>query len=163
MGREDEIIKERLRKLDELRKNNINPYPAKFEKKNTCSEVLKTKIGTKVKTAGRLMSKRNLGKIIFSVLRDGTGDIQIVFQQGETPQKTFDFFNKYFDSGDIVGVEGRIFKTKTGQVSILVEKIEMLSKSILPLPEKWHGIQDKEGRYRKRYLDLIMNPSVKSV
>ncbi len=163
MGREEEIVKERLKKLEELKKKGINPYPARFEKKHTCSEALGSKIGAKVVTAGRLMNKRDLGKIIFSVLRDGTGDIQIVLQEGKTPAKTMSFFKEYSDSGDIIGVDGKLFKTKTGQTSILVEKIEMLSKSILPLPEKWHGIQDDEERLRKRYLDIAINPEVKKL
>ena len=162
MGREEQIIQERLRKIKELRKEGINPYPHKFEKKNNISECLKS-LGKKVKTAGRLMTKRDLGKISFCNLQDSSGTIQIVFQDGETPKKVIEFFKNGFDAGDFAGVEGKIFKTKTKQISILVEKLEMLSKSILPLPEKWHGLQDKEERYRKRYLDLIMNPEVKKV
>lgn len=163
MGREDEILKERMRKLSELRKQKINPYPHFFDKKNVISECLKAKIGASVRTAGRLMSKRDLGKIAFCDLADFSGKIQIVFQEKETPKKEFDFFKKYFDSGDFVGVDGKIFRTKTNQISILVKKIEMLSKSILPLPEKWHGLQEKEERYRKRYLDLLMNPETRDV
>ncbi|MBI4116156.1 lysine--tRNA ligase [Candidatus Pacearchaeota archaeon] len=163
MSREDEIIKERMRKLLELRKQKINPYPYSFEKKNNISECLKMKLGAKVKTAGRLMTKRDLGKIAFCDLTDSSGKMQIVFQDKETPKKEFEFFKKYVDSGDFVGIEGKTFKTKTKQVSILVKKIEMLSKSVLPLPEKWHGLQDKEERYRKRYLDLIMNPEARDV
>lgn len=163
MGREDQIINERLRKLEELRKAGINPYPNKFHKKETCSEALKSKIGSKIRTAGRLMTKRDIGKIIFSILRDGSGDIQIVLQDGETPKDVIDFFKKYIDSGDFVGVEGKIFKTKTNQISILVNKMEILSKSILPLPEKFHGLKDEEDRLRKRYLDLVMNSEVKEL
>jgi len=163
MSREDQIIQERMRKLEELKKAGVNPYPNKFEKKENCAECLKKKLGSKTKTAGRLMTKRDIGKIIFSNLRDHTGDIQIVFQEGETPKKTIEFFKKYVDSGDFVGLEGKIFKTKTKQISILVQNIELLSKSILPLPEKFHGLQDKEERYRKRYLDLLINPEVKEV
>jgi len=109
------------------------------------------------------MTKRDLGKISFCNLQDSSGVIQIVFQEEKTPEKIFEFFRKYIDGGDFVGVEGKVFKTKTNQISILVEKLELLSKSILPLPEKFHGLQDKEERYRKRYLDLIMNPEVKEV
>ena len=163
MGREEEIIKEREKKLVELRKNKINPYPAKFDKKQTVHEALNSKIGSKIVTAGRLMSKRDLGKIVFSNLHDGTGDIQIVLQEKETPKKAMDFFSEYFDFGDIIGVEGKLFKTKTGQTSILVDSIEMLSKSILPLPEKFHGIQDEEERLRKRYLDIVMNPETRKI
>ncbi len=163
MGREDEILKERTRKLSEMRKQRINPYPHFFDKKNSISECLKMKLGAKIKTAGRLMTKRDLGKIAFCDLMDFSGRMQIVFQEGKTGKKEFDFFKRYADSGDFVGVEGKIIKTKTNQISTLVGKIEMLSKSILPLPEKWHGLQDKEERYRKRYLDLLMNPEVKEV
>jgi len=163
MSREGQIIAERLKKIGELKKEGINPYPNKFEKKNSIGECLKGKIGTKVKTAGRLITKRELGKIAFAKLRDATGEIQIVFQDEKTPEKIFSFFKKYIDAGDFAGVEGEIIKTKTGEISILVKKIELLSKAILPLPEKWHGLQDKEERYRKRYLDLVMNPEVKKI
>jgi len=163
MGREQQITDERIRKIKELRQQGINPYPHKFDKKDNTNECLKAKLGTKVKTAGRLMTKRDLGKISFASLQDGSGKIQIVLQESKTPTKIKDFFKKYIDTGDFVGVEGKIFKTKTKEISILVKKIELLSKSILPLPEKWHGLQDKEERYRKRYLDLIMNPKVKEV
>ena len=163
MGREAQIIKERIRKIEELKKQGINPYPHKFDKKQNAEECLKSKLGTKVKTAGRLITKRDIGKIAFASLQDNTEKIQIVLQKGETPEKVFLLFKKYVDSGDFVGIEGKIFKTKTNQTSILVNKLEVLSKSIKPLPEKWHGLQDKEDRYRKRYLDLIMNPEVKGV
>jgi len=163
MGREEQIISERIRKLEELKKQKINPYPNKFDKSETCKECLNSKIGAKVKTAGRMMTKRDLGKIAFCILRDGTGEIQIVFQEGKTSDEMRDFLKRYVDIGDFNGIQGEIFKTKTGQKSILIKKIEMLSKSILPLPEKWHGLQDKEERYRRRYLDLIMNPEVKEV
>ncbi|MGY4884106.1 MAG: lysine--tRNA ligase [Nanobdellota archaeon] len=163
MGREDQIVSERIKKLEELRKQGINPYPDKYDKKHTCEECINIKIGSKVKTAGRLMTKRDLGKIAFCVLKDFSGKIQIVFQEGETPEKEKKFFEKYLDSGDFVGVEGPIIKTKTGEISILVKKIELLSKSILTLPEKWKGIQDDEERYRKRYLDILMNEEVKEM
>ncbi|HOC97177.1 MAG TPA: lysine--tRNA ligase [Candidatus Pacearchaeota archaeon] len=163
MGREEQIISERIRKLEELRKEGINPYPNKYDKKQTCLECSKSKIKSKVKTAGRLMTKRDLGKIAFCVLRDGTGDIQLVIQEKETPEKFREFFKRYLDSGDFVGVEGEIIKTKTGEISILVKKIEIISKSILPLPEKWKGLQDEEERYRKRYLDILMNKDVKEM
>jgi lysyl-tRNA synthetase class 2 len=163
MGREEQIISERTRKLEELRKQKINPYPNRFDKNENCKECLDAKLGKKVQTAGRLMTKRDIGKIVFANLRDGSGEIQIVLQEGKTSDEMRDFLKRYVDIGDFVGIGGEIFKTKTGQKSILVKKIEMLSKSILPLPEKWHGLQDKEERYRKRYLDLIMNPEVKGV
>ena len=102
-------------------------------------------------------------QIAFANLQDNSGKIQIVFQDKKTPENAFDFFKKFIDSGDFVGVEGKIFKTKTNQISILVKKITLLTKSILPLPEKYQGLKDKEERYRKRYIDLVINPEVKKV
>ncbi len=163
MGREQQIINERIRKLKELEKLGINPYPSESNKKNTCIECLKTKIGKNVKTAGRLMTKRDIGKIIFAKLKDETGEIQIVFQEGKTPKDKKDFFKKYIDSGDFVEVKGEIFKTKTKETSILVKEIILLTKSILPLPEKWHGLQNEEEKLRKRYLDILMNNEVKEM
>jgi lysyl-tRNA synthetase class 2 len=163
MGREEQIISERIRKLEEIKKQGINPYPNRYDKKHTCEECLNLKINSKIKTAGRLMTRRDLGKIAFCVLQDGSGKIQIVLQEKETPEKTREFFKKYIDSGDFIGIEGEIIKTKTGEISILVKKIEILSKSILPLPEKWKGIQDEEERYRKRYLDILMNSEIKEM
>ena len=163
MGREEQIINERLRKLKEMQVKGINPYPHNFDKKHDVEICLKLKINTKVKTAGRVMSKRGIGKIIFADLMDGTGRIQFVLQDKQTSIKVVDFFKKYVDIGDFIGIEGKIIKTKTKQLSILVKKLDMLGKSIFPLPDKWHGLQDKEERYRKRYLDLIMNPQVKEV
>ncbi len=163
MGREEQIINERKRKIAELRKQGINPYVYKFDKTQSCAECVKSKTGGKVKTAGRLMTYRDLGKIAFGNLRDMGGDVQIVLQEGKTPEKIREFAKKYVDTGDFVGVEGKIIKTKTGQISVLVNKLELLTKSILPLPDKWHGLQDKEERYRKRYLDLVMNPEVRGV
>jgi len=163
MGREEQIVGERIKKLNELRKKGINPYPSNSEKENNVKECLDAKIGQKVKTAGRILNKRGIGKIFFSDLIDYTGKIQLVLQEKETDGKDLEFFRKYIDSGDIINVDGKIFKTKTGQHSILVKKIKLLTKSILPLPSQWHGLKDKEERYRKRYLDLIMNPEIKEV
>ena len=171
MGREEQIINEKKRKLIELRKAGINPYPYKFDVKDYSNKIKEKysklkenqKTNNKVKIAGRIMTIRNLGKLIFSTVQDSKGKIQIILQKGETKSSDFELFKKYIDSGDFIGCEGIVMKTKTGEVSVLVKKIELLSKSILPLPEKFHGIQDKEERYRKRYLDLIMNPEVKQV
>lgn len=171
MGRKNQIVNERLKKLEEIRKLGVNPYPYNYDLKDRTVE-LKEKFAKlkneekakyKAKVAGRLMSSRDLGKIAFGVLRDGTGDIQIVLQSDETPEKAREFFKKFIDSGDFIGVEGTVFRTKRGELSILLSKLDLLSKSIHPLPEKWHGLQDKEERYRKRYLDLIINPKVREV
>ena len=170
MGRGEQIINERKRKLDALRKK-INPYPHSFDVKNyslTLKETHKN-VSNDERTkelavvAGRVMTIRNLGKLIFVTLQDAQGKLQLIFQKGETNQESFELFSDYVDNGDFIGARGIIMKTRTGEVSVLVNKCEILSKSLLPLPEKWHGLQDEEERYRKRYLDLIMNPEVKRV
>jgi len=163
MGREEQITGERLRKIKELRDLGIEPYGYSFDKKQNAQECAESKINSKVKTAGRIMTKRDLGKITFANLRDESGEVQIVLQDEETSKEQMNFFSKYVDSGDIVGVEGKIIKTKTGQISILIKNTELLSKSIKPLPEKFHGLKDEEEKYRKRYLDLLINPEVKKV
>jgi len=171
MSRHDQIIGERIKKIEELRKHGINPYPHSFDKKDYAAELqeahkdLKSeqKSKSKAQIAGRITVIRDIGKIIFAVLQDSTGKIQLVLQEPDTSDKKIEFFKKYVDSGDFVGVKGTIFRTKRGELSILVKDVEMLSKSVSPLPEKWHGLQDKEDRYRKRYVDLIMNSDVKNV
>jgi len=171
MGREDQIVQERLRKIAELRKKGINPYAYSFDKKNNSRELqekyskLKEDERTKdkVSIAGRVMTVRDLGNLIFSHLQDGSGKIQIVLQSGETDEKKLELFKKFVDSGDFIGVQGTVFKTKRGEISILVKDLEIITKSMLPLPEKWHGIQDEEERLRKRYLDMTMSPDVKKV
>ncbi len=171
MGREEQIINERLRKLKELRLKGINPYPNKYEVKHVSKDLhekyknLKKEQKTNqiVKIAGRLMSIRDLGKIIFAVLQDGYGRIQITLQDKETPSKLIEFFKGYIDIGDFVGIEGTIFRTKTNELSVLVKNLEILSKSILPLPDKWSGFQDEEERLRRRYLDILMSQDVKEV
>ncbi len=171
MGRQDEFIRERIKKLAELKKAGINPYPQQFEKKQSTAFLqdnyakLKNEQESKEKaqTAGRILAIRDLGKIAFATLQDASGKVQIVLQEKETPLKTRDFFKKHIDEGDIIGVSGTILRTKRGELSILVNTIELLAKAVLPLPDKWHGLEDKEERYRKRYLDLIMNPEAKKV
>lgn len=171
MSRQDQIINERKRKLQELKGQGINPYPNKFEQKDFSEDIKQENIKlkndqrskVKVKVAGRVMTKRNLGKLIFTTIQDSKGKIQLILQGQETAKESFEIFKKYIDSGDFVGAEGIVMKTKTGEVSVLVKKVQILSKSLSPLPEKFHGIQDKEERYRRRYLDLIMNPEVKDV
>lgn len=171
MTREEEIKKEREKKLEELKKLGIEPYKHKFEKKNDANHILarysKLKPGEKtedkVTVAGRVIAARIHGKINFAHIQDFTGKIQICIEEKESGKELCDFFKKFIDVGDIIGCEGIIFKTLRGEVTILVKKLELLTKSIMPLPEKWHGLQDKEERYRKRYVDLIMNPEVKEV
>lgn len=171
MGREEEIINVKLKKIAELRKAKIEPYAYKFDKKNNSAEIkekyskLKPDERTKdsVRVAGRIMTIRDLGKLAFGTIQDKQGTIQMVLQEGETNDKKWDLFKKYIDAGDIVGIEGIVFRTKRGEISVLVKDIELLTKAVKSLPEKWHGIQDDEERLRKRYLDIIMNPEVKEM
>lgn len=171
MARLDQIYEERLKKLQELQKKKINPYPSSFDVKDYSSELkekyskLKNdeKTKNKAKISGRILVIRDIGKIIFASVLDSKGTIQIILQEDETPKNTLEFFKKYIDTGDFIGAEGSITKTKRGELSILIENVTLLAKSLLPLPEKWHGLQDEEERYRKRYLDLIMNPELKEM
>ena len=171
MQPEEVLIKEREKKLELLKKAGINPYPYSFKYNALAKELqekyskLKNEEKTKdsYKLAGRIIIIRDIGKIIFVDLQDSTGKIQAVLQENETPKEKIEFIKKFIDLGDYVGITGTIFRTKRGELSILVKDIQILSKAIKPLPEKWHGLKDKEERYRKRYLDLIINPEVKDV
>lgn len=171
MGREEQIIQEREKKIKEMREKGIEPYAYKFENKENTGELQEkylrlkagSKTGDKARIAGRVLIIRDMGKIIFSTIQDGSGKIQIQLQEGETGNKELDFWKKYIDSGDFIGAEGIILRTKRGELTILVKKIELLSKAVLPLPEKFHGLQDEEEKLRKRYLDLLTNPEVKQV
>ena len=116
--------------------------------------------GKAVKVAGRLMSKRGMGKVSFCDLQDRDGRIQLYARQDEMDEAVYKKFKK-FDIGDIVGVEGEVFRTQRGEMSVRARNITLLSKALLPLPEKFHGLQDRELRYRQRYVDLIVNPEVK--
>lgn len=171
MGRQDEIVAERIKKLTQLRKEGVNPYPNKFDIEDWAEQVQKTHAKLKneavtkvsVTMGGRLTGIRDMGKIAFGTLYDGTGTIQLVFQEKETPEKVRDFFKKFIDSGDFVGVSGSVFRTKRGELSVMVKKLELLTKSILPLPDKFHGIVDDEERLRRRYLEIIMNPATRDL
>ena len=167
-GREKQIIDERIKKIEKLKIEGINPYPQIFEKKDWCLGLQKKYADLKneevsknsVVAAGRLMLKREMGQIAFGTIRDDGGKIQILIQKGVSPDSAMEIFKK-LDMGDFVGIKGNPMRTKRGELSILAKEITLLSKSIKPLPEKWHGIQDKEERYRRRYIDLIMNEDVR--
>ncbi|MEK6859064.1 MAG: lysine--tRNA ligase [Nanoarchaeota archaeon] len=171
MGRQDEIVAERIKKLHALRKLKINPYPNTFDVQDSSRALhekyakLKNEAYAKgtVKIAGRLTSVRDLGKIAFGTLYDGAGAIQVVLQEKETPEKVREFFKEFVDMGDFVGVTGSVFRTKRGELSVMVEKLELLTKSLLPLPDKFHGIVDDEERLRKRYLEIITNPETREM
>jgi lysyl-tRNA synthetase, class II len=171
MSREEEIRQEKLKKIAELKKAKIEPYAYGFDKKDNSKGIkekyakLKPDERTKdsVKIAGRLMIVRDLGKLAFATLQDRYGNIQVVMQEGETIAKKWEMFKKYIDAGDIIGVEGIVFRTRRGEISVLVKDLELLTKAVKSLPEKWHGLQDDEEKLRRRYLDIIMNPEVKEL
>ena len=155
----------RREKLDKIRALGVEPYGHKFTWDHHAADIRANaedleKNETRVRIAGRLMIRRGQGKTAFCVLRDQSGDIQIYFRRDELPEDEWALF-KLVDIGDILGVEGTVFTTHTGELTVRVLHFEMLSKSLRPLPEKWHGLTDKEQRYRQRYLDLIMNPDVR--
>jgi len=161
----EEIRQAKLRKLELLKKEGIEAYPIESYFDVTLSEVVSdfSKLSKKKKLylVGRVMSLRPQGGVFFLNLNDGTGLFQAMLKKDETKDEAFDLFGKVIDIGDFIEVEGSLFKTKRGEKTILVKNWKMLAKSILPLPEKWHGLQDVEERFRKRYLDALMNPEVK--
>ncbi len=157
----DEKVKKRMdkirkEKLEALREKGYNPYPNKYEGRVTASSALQKNEGEFVKIAGRLMSKRMMGKAAFSHLKDSTGQIQVYIRLNEAGEEAFEIF-KDLDIGDFIGVGGELFVTRTGEKTVLVKELKFLSKSLRPLPEKWHKLRDVETRYRKRYLDILVN------
>ena len=167
---EQELI--RRSKLEKLIELNVDPFGSKFERTDT-SKTIKDKAGDTskeeleeknihVKTAGRIMFMRDMGKAAFISIQDQVGRIQAFLQKNTLGEEVYAVF-KLADLGDIVGVEGKIMRTKTGEVTIRVEKYTHLVKALRPLPEKFHGLTDVEERYRRRYVDLIVNEDARKV
>lgn len=155
----------RREKLDRIRALGVEPYGQKFNWDHHAADIRANaeqleKEETHVRIAGRMMIRRGQGKTAFCVIRDQSGDIQVYFKRDELSENEWALF-KLVDIGDILGIEGTVFTTHTGELTVRVIHFTMLSKSLRPLPEKWHGLTDKEQRYRQRYLDLIMNPEVR--
>ena len=154
----------RIEKLNKLKADGKDPYIiTKYDVTTLAADIRDNYDeleGKDVSIAGRMMTRRIMGKASFADLRDTSDRMQIYVRIDEIGKEQFDEF-KTWDLGDIIGVTGYVFKTKTGEISVHVKSIKLLSKSLLPLPEKWHGLKDKEERYRKRYLDLIANPEIK--
>jgi lysyl-tRNA synthetase class 2 len=154
----------KINKLQELRERGVTVYPYTFERKETISEIKERfreigheKSEEEVKTAGRIYVVREHGKTIFADLGDSEGRIQLYLRKNDLGEEQFNLFRQYVDAGDIIGVVGHVFRTKMGEITIWVDRFEFLTKSICPLPEKFHGLKNVETRYRQRYLDLIMN------
>lgn len=160
---ENELIKQRKAKLDAINKKGIYAYGGRFDTSSFIKEFTDNFAeGKTVNLAGRIMACREHGKAKFYDLKDSTGKIQLYVKSDIVGVETFELSNN-LDIGDFIGVGGETFKTRTGEPSLKVTKIEILSKSLRPLPEKWHGLKDVETRYRQRYVDLVMNDDVKKV
>ncbi len=167
MDQESDLILHRKEKLKKLREKSINPYPYSFGKTHLSSEIVDgfEKLEaeeTEVKIAGRIVALRPHGKTVFGHLKDGAGKIQIYVKKDEVGEEKFELLD-LLDIGDFLGVTGKVFKTRTGEITVRANDFQILCKSLRPLPEKWHGLQDKELRYRQRYVDLIVNDDVKKI
>ena len=157
MEPENELIAQRREKLETLRARGVEPFGRAFETSGSIAEVRHAfKEGESLRAAGRITAHRDMGKSHFVDLRDATGRIQAYFHEKEVGAEAMEIFN-LLDLGDFIGVEGACFLTKTGEPTLKVRKFEVLAKSLRPPPEKWHGLQDVEARYRQRYVDLVAN------
>ena len=161
------LLQARREKLKRIRDLGIDPYPYRFQRTHSLRAVRQdfadlSSQGEVVSLAGRLISLRGHGKTSFAHLTDGRDRLQIYVRQDEVGEKAYTLF-KLLDVGDFLGVRGTLFKTKTDEETLKVEELKLLSKSLRPLPEKWHGLKDRELRYRRRYLDLIANPRTRAV
>ena len=174
MSLEDELLRQRLCRAREIEALGYQPYGRRFDFTRAIPEIL-AEYGSKnveelgppecaprVRVAGRVMTKRLMGKAGFAHLQQNGERLQIYVKKDAVGERGFQLF-QMLDNGDIVGVEGYLFRTRTGELSVHVEQIEFLSKTLLSMPEKWHGLEDVETRYRQRYLDLIANPEVRKV
>ena len=171
MSLEDELLKQRLTRAQELETQGWRAYGRRYEFTHTIPDILAAYSAKtaeelmpeiRVRVAGRVMTKRPMGKAGFAHLQQGGERLQIYVKKDAVGERDFPLFQS-LDIGDIVGVEGYLFRTRTGELSIHAEKLEFLSKTLLSMPEKWHGLEDVETRYRQRYLDLIANPEVRKV
>jgi len=166
----NELLVIRRDKLDELRNLGIDPFGHKYVRTHTAKEIMQAYDGMdkdelealapKVSIAGRIMQKRSMGKASFAHIQDLSGKIQIYVRKDAVEEPQYEAFD-LLDIGDIIGVSGEVFKTKTGETTVKVTNLEVLTKSLYPLPDKFHGLKDVETRYRQRYVDLIMSESVK--
>jgi lysyl-tRNA synthetase class 2 len=172
MSSQEEQIEQRRENLAELVKVGVDVYPRKFERRHTVAELVDAysqrshdeleAAHVETITSGRILAIRSFGKASFLVVSDGLAKIQVYIRQDSLPELDFKIF-KLLDFGDWIGVEGRLFRTKTHELTIWASRLHFLSKCLLPLPEKWHGLTDIEIRYRQRYLDLIVNPDSRRV
>jgi len=165
----NELIEQRMKKLEELRQSGIEPFGGPFYAENHASELQDAYASSGKETleadpvscslAGRIVAMRDFGKAAFAHIQDATGKIQVYFRKNVLGEKFL--LLKKIDIGDIIGLKGRLFRTKTDELTVEVNDFVLLTKSLRPLPEKWHGLKDIETRYRQRYVDLIVNPQVR--
>ena len=159
-----ELKRIRREKLAELQAADADPYQqVRFERDHHTNEIharFEELEGKTVRLAGRMMSKRIMGKASFSDLSDRYGRLQLYIKRDNVGDEVYKGYKK-FDIGDIIGVEGEVFRTQKGEISVAVHELTLLSKNLAPLPEKWHGLKDTDMRYRQRYVDLIVNPEVR--
>ncbi len=163
---EPEVVRDRRKKLERLRASGVDPYSRGFKPTHSSAEA-RALLGDSERTdpvaiAGRLMVKRLMGGSAFADLQDQAGRIQLFASRDILGESSFDLFAD-LDAGDLIGVKGPIFRTRRGEVTLEVHSFQLLTKSLRPLPEKWHGLKDVEIRYRQRYVDLIANPEVREV
>lgn len=164
----EELRLERLRKLQALEQSGVSPYPSVSRRTHELGDIVRNfaqlqEEGSRVVVNGRVMSSRGQGALIFIDLFDGTAKLQAVIKLPESGDAAHVFYTTYVDTGDFIEVAGTLFITKSGQESILVSDVSMLSKALLPLPDKYHGIQDEELRMRERYLDILTNPELREL
>jgi lysyl-tRNA synthetase class 2 len=172
MARSKHIAQQRLEKLERIRGQGVNPYPNSYHRSHTAQEAValferiessaETSVSPELSLAGRITAIRFMGKVAFFDIRDSSGKIQLHFSHDLLGKGKHDFLHE-IDIGDIIGAKGKLFRTKAGEITLEVNDFTLLSKSLQPLPEKWHGLVDVEKRYRQRYLDLISNEEVKLV
>ncbi|MGH9371185.1 MAG: amino acid--tRNA ligase-related protein, partial [Vicinamibacterales bacterium] len=170
--RESDLLRQRRDNFQQLIALGVDPYPRQFDRSHTVEELVTAHGGTsaeqleseqpRTRAAGRIMAIRSFGKASFLAISDGRSRIQIYIRKDALSEREFSIF-KLLDFGDFVGVEGRLFRTKTNELTVWASSLEFLAKCFLPLPEKWHGLTDVETRYRQRYLDLIVNPDSRRV
>ena len=164
------LMNQRREKLEEIRQLGVDPYAYKYSPTHTTQEIREqfAEVGDQpdetksVRVAGRIMTKRDHGKSGFAHLQGGSERLQIYVRQNAVGEKAYQVYRK-LDVGDVIGVGGPVFRTRTGEITVLANEVELLAKSLRPPPEKWHGLQNKETRYRQRYADLMMNPEVMQV
>ncbi|MEX2303499.1 MAG: lysine--tRNA ligase [Bryobacterales bacterium] len=172
MSLEDQLFEQRYRKIQEIEALGFAPYPRKFAYSHTIADIVSGFSDASgeqleadrvaVRACGRLVTIRRQGKAGFCHISQGGASLQVYVRKDEVPDESFELY-KSLDAGDMIGVDGYLFRTKTNELTIRAEKLEFLAKAILPMPEKWHGLQDVEIRYRQRYLDMIANPDVRRV